>query len=52
MGSRVRMGGNKMWKGINVIQIVDPGFMGDLSKGTKLGQQERQIPDDPGGGRH
>ena len=47
------MGGNNMWGGgVNVIQIVDPGFMGDLSKGTKLGQQERQIPDDPGGGRH
>ena len=55
--------GNKAWGvvgwaettcggGVNVIQIVDPGFMGDLSKGTKLGQQEKQIPDDPGGGRH
>ena len=49
-GGGVRMGGNNMGKGIIVIQIVDPGFMGDLKKETKLGQQERQIPGDPGDG--
>ena len=37
-----------MWKGIHVIQVMDPGFLGVLSKGTKLGQRGRQIPGELG----
>ena len=48
MGSGKRMGGNKMWTGIHVIQIMGPGFLGVLSKGTKLGQLGRQIPGELG----
>ena len=48
MESGKRMGGNKMWTGIHVIQIMDPGFWGALPKGTKLGEQGRQIPEELG----
>ena len=48
MESGKRMGGNKMWTGIHVIQIMDPGFLGALPKGTKHGQHGRQIPGELG----
>ena len=48
MESGKRLGGNKMWTGIHVIQIMDPGFLGALPKGTKLGEQGRQIPEELG----
>ena len=48
MESGKRMGGNKMWTGIHVIQIMASGFLGALPKGTKLGQQGRQIPGELG----